>query len=165
MKMPKVWEIMQSFKDSCKRRGWEISESEDWVGKDGEYHNFLLARGVCDSSFKKIVSNRKCVVCEGLAYRVVEASCTAWLFSETPSDTLVRTVVENPKLQNQVALYDLSPMLEGKDFCAALNRTGSPVFREFENFLKREIKVKLKPFTPFSSSGVSIGTCKTVELP
>lgn len=164
MKMPKVWEIIRVFKDSCKRRGWEISESADWVGVDGEYHNFLLARDVCDSSFKKIVSNRKCVVCEGLAYRVAEASCTAWLFSKTPSDTLIRMVMENPELQSHVALYDLSPMLEGKEFCVALNRTESSVFREFENFLKKEMKVKLKPPTHFSASEVSMGTCRMAEL-
>jgi len=165
MKMPRVWEIMKGFKDSCKRRGWKISESEDWVGIDGEYHNFLLTRDVHDSSFKKIVSNKKCVICEGLSYRVAEASCTAWLFSETPSETLVRTVLENPELQSRVALYDLCPMLEGKNFCVKLNHTESPVFQEFENYLKKKMKIKLKPLPPFSRPEVNIDNCKMVELP
>lgn len=147
MKMPRVWEILKKFKDCCKLRGWKTSESEDWIEIDEKYHNFLWARDVHPSSFKSIVSNKRCVVREGLSYRVVEASYTAWLFSETPSETLVKTVFDNPNFSKKVALYDLSPLLEGKNLCANLNHTDSPVFQEFENFLKTELKVKLKPLS------------------
>ena len=145
MKMPRVWEILKKFKDCCKFRGWKTSESEDWIEIDDEYHNFLWARDVHPSSFKSIVSNRRCIVREGLSYHVVEASYTAWLFSETPSETLVKTVFDDPNFSKKVALYDLSPLLEGKNLCVKLNHTDSPVFQEFENFLKTELKVKLKP--------------------
>jgi hypothetical protein len=150
MKMPKVWKLMKEFKNSCKCRGWQTSKSEDWVGINGSYHNFLWARDVHPSSFKKIVTNGKCVVCEGLSYRVVEASYTAWLFSEKPSETLVKTISENPTLSTKVALYDLSQLLAGKNSCVKLNQTESPVFREFESFLTNEMKVELKPLPSFS---------------
>jgi len=144
MKMPKIWEILKKFKDICRRQGWKTSETEDWVEISDEYHNFLWARDIHPSSFKSIVSNKKCVVREGLSYRVVEASYTAWLFSEAPSKTLVKTVFENPDFCKRVALYDLSPLLEGKNLCVKFNHTGSPVFQEFENFLKSELNVRVK---------------------
>jgi hypothetical protein len=150
MKMPKVWELMKEFKNSCKCRGWQTSKSEDWIEINGEYHSFLWARDVHPSSFKKIVASGKCVVCEGLSYRVVEASYTAWLFSEKPSETLVKTISENPTLANKVALYDLSQLLMGRNLCVKLNQTESPVFQEFESFLTNEMKVELKPLLSFS---------------
>ncbi len=144
MRMPRIWEILKKFKDLCNFRGWKTSESEDWIETDDKYHNFLYARDVHPSSFKRIISNRECVVREGLSYRVVEASYTAWLFSETPPETLVKTIFENPDFYRRVALYDLSPLLEGKNLCVRLNHTDSPVFQEFESFLKNELKVKVK---------------------
>jgi hypothetical protein len=148
--MPRVWEILRKFKDLCRVRGWKTSESEDWVETDDKYNSFLWARDIHPSSFKRIVSNRKCVVREGLSYRVVDASYTAWLFSVAPSEILVKTVFENPDFSERVALYDLSPLLEGKNLCVTLNHTDSPVFQEFERFLRNELKVKLKPISSFS---------------
>jgi hypothetical protein len=145
MKMPKMWDIIKRFKDLCRFRGWKTSESEDWVETDDKYHNFLWARVIHPSSFKSVVSNRTCIVHEGLSYRVVEASYSAWLFSEAPSESVVKTVFENPDFSKRIALYDLSPLLEGKNVCIKLNHTDSPVFREFESFLKNELKAKLKP--------------------
>lgn len=147
MKMSKIWEIIKRFKDCCRFRGWKTSESEDWVEIDDKYHNFLWARAIHPSSFKSIVSNRRCIVREGLSYHVVEASYTAWLFSETPSETMVKTIFENPDFSKRIALYDLSPLLEGKNLCIKLNHTDSPVFQEFESFLKNELKAKLKPLS------------------
>jgi hypothetical protein len=152
MKMPRVWEILKKFKDVCRVRGWKTSESEDWVEIDDKYNSFLWARDIHPSSFERIASNRKCVIQEALSYRVVDASYTAWLFSETPSDTLVKTVFENPDFSERIALYDLSPLLEGKNLCAKLNHTDSPVFQEFERFLRNELKVKLKSLPSFSNT-------------
>jgi hypothetical protein len=68
----------------------------------------------------------------------------AWLFSETLSEPLIRTMLENPDFSKRVALYDLSPLLEGKNFCIKLNDTDSSVFQEFESYLKKDLKVRLK---------------------
>jgi hypothetical protein len=146
MRVSKVWEILKKFKDFCKFRGWKTSESEDWIEMDEKYHNFLWARDIHPSSFTNITKKRKCVVREGLSYHVVEASYTAWLFPETPSETFIKAIFENPDFQKRIALYDLSPLLEGKDLCVKLNHTDSPVFDAFENFLRKELKVKLESF-------------------
>lgn len=145
MKMPKIREILKRFKDSCRFHGWRTSENDDWIETKSGYHNFLWTRSIHPSSFKSIAANRKCVVQEGLSYRVVEASYTAWLFLEAPPETLVKTIFEDPDFSKRIALYNLSPALEGKNLGFKLNYTDSPVFRKFESFLKKELKVKLRP--------------------
>jgi hypothetical protein len=154
MKMPKVWEILEKFKGLCRLRGWRASENEDLVEVGEEYHNFLYTRDVHPSSFKKIASSRKCAVREGLSYKIIEASYTAWLFLEPPSKMLLRTIFENPEFSERIALYDLSPLLEGRSLCTKINNTESLVFQEFEHFLEKELNVKLKPLT--LSSGHSL---------
>ncbi len=145
LKLHKIWDILKGFKDICRLQGWKTSNDEDWVQAEGKYHNFLSAKNVHPSSFKKVAANRKVVVHEGLDYRVVGSSYTAWLFSETPPASLVKTVLDTPGLSATVALYDLSPMLEGKNACVKVNNTDSAVFQGFESFLEDEFKVKIKP--------------------
>lgn len=151
MKMPKVREILEKFKSMCNRRGWKASENNDLIKIGDEYHNFLYARYIHPSSFKKIASNRRCAVQEGLSYKIVEASYMAWLFLEPPSKALLRAVLENPEFSEHIALYDLSPLLEGKNLCTKINETESLVFQEFENFLEKELNVKFEALTLSSS--------------
>jgi len=154
MKMSKMWEILNGFKRFCKTHGWKTSEGEDWIELNEDYHNFLWTRNVTPSSFKAIISNRKCIVQKGSSYTVVEPSHLAWLFSEIPSKDLETMVLENPDFSKRIAIYDLSPLLEGKNLCIKLNNTDSPVFHEFEAFLQNELKVKVRPLQPSSSSNV-----------
>ncbi len=145
MKMHKIWKIVERFKDSCRFHGWKTSEKDDWIETKNGYHNFLWTKNVHPSSFKSIAANRRCIVQEDSSYCVVEASYTAWLLSEAPSETLIKTIFENPDFSKKVALYNLSPMLEGKNLGFKLNHTDSPVFQEFENFLRKELKIELTP--------------------
>ncbi|MDH7607623.1 MAG: hypothetical protein QHH12_07705 [Candidatus Bathyarchaeota archaeon] len=161
MKTSKVWEILKKFKELCRFRGWKTSESEDWVETDNKYHNFLLARNIHPSSFKSIAANRKCVVREGLSYRVVEASYMAWLFSETPPENLPNLFLENPEFSKRVALYDLSPLTEGKNTCVKLNYTDSPVFQEFEKFLEKNLGVKIEQYANLK---LSLEDCTITEI-
>lgn len=161
MKTSKVWEILRKFKELCKFRGWNTSENEDWVETDNKYHNFLLARNIHPSSFKSIAVNRKCVVREGLSYRVVEASYMAWLFSETPPENLPNIFLENPEFSKRVALYDLSPLTEGKNTCVKLNYTDSPVFQEFEKFLEKNLGVKIEQYANLK---LSLEDCTIAEI-
>jgi hypothetical protein len=158
MKMNRVWDILRKFKNLCQRRGWKTSDNEDWIGTDQGYHNFLWTRNVQFSSFKRIISNGKCVVPEGSSYRVLKASYTAWLFSDAPSETLVKTVIESPDFSNRIALYDLSPLFEGKNLCVTLNNTDSHVFKEFETFLKKELGLKIHPldYTQAGTNALSL---------
>jgi hypothetical protein len=161
MKTSKVWEILRKFKELCRFRGWKTSESEDWVETDNKYHNFLLTRNIHPSSFKSIAANRKCVVREGLSYRVVEASYMAWLFSETPPENLANLFLENPEFSKRVALYDLSPLTEGKNTCVKLNYTDSPVFQEFEKFLEKNLGVKIEQYANLK---LSLEDCTITEI-
>jgi hypothetical protein len=164
MRMSKVWEIVTKFKDRCKRRGWKTSESEDWVEVKNKYHNFVLVKDIHPSSFKRIAINNKCVIQEGLTYRVVESSYTAWLFSAMPSENLVRTILENPDFSCRIALYDLSNLLDEKNLCTKLNYTDSSVFKEFENFLEDELKIRIEPISRMGFSGISAETYTFSEL-
>lgn len=144
MGMLKVWEILEKFKSSCRLRGWDAIEGEDLIRVGEKYHNFLCARSVHPSSFQRIASNRKCAVREGFSYKIIEASYTAWLFSECPSTRLLKIIFENPELSEHVAIYDLSPLFKGKKSCAKVNMTDSVVFHEFEHFLNEELNIRLK---------------------
>lgn len=164
MKLSGVWEILTRFKESCRRRGWRTSETEDWVEVKNGYHNFVWVKDIHPSSFKKISTSNKCIIHEGFTYRVVQSSYTAWLFSQTLSESLARTVLENPALSCRTALYDLSGLEDGERVCSRLNGTDSSVFREFEGFLKNQLKVKLQPLPYGSDSERSRNECSAPEL-
>lgn len=111
---------------------------------DEGFHNFLWTKGIAPSSFKRVTSERKCVIREVFAYRVVQASYTAWLFPQTPPEDLVRIVTENPDFSGRTAVYDLSLLLEGEKLCPRINNTESNVFQEFENFLKQKLHARFE---------------------
>lgn len=111
---------------------------------DEGFHNFLWTKEITPFSFRRVTSERKCVISEGLDYRVAHASYTAWLFPQTPSEDLVRIVTENPDLSKRTAVYDLSLLLEGERICPKINNTMSSVFREFEDFLEKKLHAKFE---------------------
>jgi len=162
--MSKIWDLLRNFKSLCQRYGWRTCSAEDWVQADDRYNHFLCAGNVQPSSFKRIISDRKFIVREGLSYRVVEASYTAWLFSEKPSGSLLSVFYGNPDYLKGIALYDLSPLLEGRNVCMRLNRTDSPVFQEFETFLKNELDVKFKPLSAESRAALKTSKDAVAEL-
>jgi hypothetical protein len=164
LKISKVWEILGKFKRFCEDQGWKTCENEDWIEIDNTFHNFLWSREVHPESFRKIALDRKCVVREGLSYRVVEAAYTAWLFSQAPPASLVKTIRENPDFSKRIALYDLSQIMEPKSFCAKLNKTESHVFREFENFLQNELKVRVITIPSFINQDLSTDSCTVATI-
>jgi len=164
METSKIWKILDQFKRFCRLRGWRTSESEDWVELNDNYHNFLWTRNVTQGSFKAIISNRKCVVQKGLSYTVVQPSHVAWLFSEVPSEDLFRTVLDNPDFSRRIAIFDFSPLAEGKNTCVKLNNTDSPVFHGFETFLQSELKITVESLQPFSDSKITVNSNALPEL-
>lgn len=142
--VPKVWEVIRSFKEQCQSVGWKTSEHEDWVHAENHYHNFLWTRTIHPSTFKKIAKASKCAVREGVSYRVVDVTYTAWLFSEAPPEELIQTVMDNESIAKNTAVYDMSGLHSSKPTCMRLNSTGSKVFKEFENFLQKKWDVRFK---------------------
>ncbi len=142
--VPRVWELIRCFKDECQSVGWKTSEHEDWVHLDNQYHNFLWTRTIHPSTFKKIAKASKCAVREGVSYRVVDVAYTAWLFSESPPEELMQTVMDDQNLAKNTAIYDMRGLHSSKPICIKLNSTGSRVFREFENFLQKKMGCRVQ---------------------
>jgi len=142
--VPKVWELLEDFKNKCKSKGWETSEYGDWIKKGDKYHNFLWTRTIYTSTFEKVATGRRCAIREGLSYQIVDISYTAWVFPKAPPKELMRMVSENSELSKRIAIYDLSGAYAGKPVCLKLNETDSPVFQEFEKFLVEKCGVKVQ---------------------
>lgn len=141
--LPKVWELIKSFKCQCHERGWKTCENEDWIQVGNEYHNFLWTQTVHPSTFEKIALNNKCAIRKGPEYQVVDVSYTAWLFSQSPSEGLLEKFEEYPEIREQTAIYDLSGVYTTNPVCSKLNDTQSTVFKEFEMFLENKWGVNL----------------------
>jgi len=145
VRVPKVWDLLKHFKETCQRRGWKTSDYEYVVKIDDEYHNFIGARTAHTSTFKKIASSKKCAVANGQAYRVIDISYTAWVFQQPPSEQLIKVLTMDSELSKKTAMYDLSNVYQGKPICLKVNETDSPVFDEFESYLKEMYGVETKP--------------------
>jgi hypothetical protein len=145
LSFPKVWSLIDKFKERCRLRGWKICENEDLVKTDdGEYHSFLWRQTIHPSTFEKIVSNHKCAIRRGISYEVVDISYIAWLFQEKPPEFLIQRVRENPEMSKKTAIFDLSCAYTDEAPCRKLNETESNVFKEFEKFLVEEWEVTFK---------------------
>ncbi len=144
MAVPKLPELVYAFKRECESLGWETSYHEDWIRVGNEYHNFLWTRTVHPTTFKKIAEEHKCAMQQGTSYRVVDVHFTAWLFSETPPEELLKIMEEKPELLMCTAIYDMSWTNSENPICLKLNRTDSRVFQRFESFLEKNWGVRFK---------------------
>ena len=146
LSIPKIWNIIDEFKEQCRFCSWETSETEDWVKtEDGKYHNFLWMRTIHQSTFESITSNCKCGICRDVSYEVVDIAYIAWLFQERPPEFIISKVKENPELSEKMAIFDFSCAYLGENFCKKFNETDSTVFMKFEKFLEDEMNLELKP--------------------
>jgi hypothetical protein len=143
---PRVWELIRDFKDECESLGWKSSEHEDWIYVDQKYHNFLWTRSIPPSTFRKLAKSCKCAVREGVSYRVVYTAYTAWLFSDSPPEQIIKAVIEDPDLSKTTAVYHIDITKSEKPICLRLNLTKSKVFKEFENFLKKRWNVEFRSY-------------------
>lgn len=153
MEFPKIWDIMEDFKEICRKCGWKTSENEDWVYANEDYHNFIWIRTIHHSTFRKVNNTQKCAIKEGTTYKVVDTAFTAWLFTQKPSEELINTLTETPDLIKRTALYDLSEIYQGKPVCNRQNSTSSVVFQKFEEFLgEMGIRVEQMLLSPLNVS-------------
>ncbi len=135
----KAWKWINRFKLECLSKGWKTSESYDWVlTENEEYHALVWVKIVLPSSFERIALDRKCIVKEGLRYRVVKAAYCAWIFVTQPPESLLEKIWSNEEILYNNAIYDLSRLCKGEKVCRKINKTKSRVFKEFEKFLKKQ---------------------------
>jgi hypothetical protein len=83
-------------------------------------------------------------VWKGVSYQVVNVAYTAWLFSESPPEELIKMVITDQNLAEKTAVYDISGLNSSKPVCIKLNSTDSKVFNEFEKFLKNKFDAEFK---------------------
>jgi hypothetical protein len=142
LSFPRVWNLIDEFKERCLLSGWETCEDEDWVKTgDGKYHTFLWTQTIRPSTFESIASNHRCAIRRGLSYEVVDMAYIAWVFQEKPPEFLIQRVKKNPELLKTTAIFDLGCAYNYEALCRKLNRTESSVFKEFERFLKEEWEI------------------------
>ncbi|MBS7625020.1 hypothetical protein KEJ29_05535, partial [Candidatus Bathyarchaeota archaeon] len=57
VKVPRVWDLISQFKIRCREKGWWVSEYEDVVNVNGEYHCLFGVRKVYPKTFKSVVTH------------------------------------------------------------------------------------------------------------
>jgi len=139
-----IWDIFDEFEVVCRLKGWENFEHEDLVKADGKYHYLILTHEIRPKTFKKVVLNPHQGIREKESYKIVDVSYIAWISERRIPEEVLSFLAENPFLLSRVALYDVSPLHEGKKECLRINETDSPVFLEFENFLS-SYGIEVKP--------------------
>lgn len=142
--LPNIWDIFDKFKVNCRLKGWESLEHEDLVKADGKYHYLILTHEIRPRTFKKIILNPHQGIREKESYRIVDVSYIAWVSEKRIPEEILRFMAENPSLLSRVAIYDVSPLNEGKRECLRINETDSSVFLEFEKFLS-SYGINIKP--------------------
>jgi len=142
---PKVWELIETFKAQCSRKGWKVPENEDVVDVRGECHHLIWTQHIYPNTFGKVAKKSCVAIREGISYRMVNVSYTAWISPEAIAEKIPHVLLEDPDLSSKVAVYDVSPVYKGELVCLKMNRTGSIVFKEFEKFLAEEYSICFKP--------------------
>ena len=85
MPYPKIWDLIDEFKKCCRTKGWKAYEKDDLIEAESEYHRFFWIRSLHANTFKKVVMDSLCSICEGISIRIVSLSYKAWILIEKPS--------------------------------------------------------------------------------
>jgi len=140
----RIWNILDEFKEYCKRRDWSIHEKVDVIEAGNEYHRFIWTSHLYPDTFRRVVTHPSYCIPEDTYCRMIKISYVAWLLSEDPPASLMKMLRETPKITKKVAIYNMRPVLTGKRECQRLNETKSVVFAAFEEFLKDRYRMKLR---------------------
>jgi len=140
----KIWNLLEEFKEYCKRRDWNFHEKVDVIEVGNEYHRFIWTSHLYPKTFRRVVTYPSYCIQEGVNSRKIRISYVAWLLLKDPSISLMKMISEMPGVTKRVAIYNISSALTGRRECQRLNETNSVVFAEFERFLKSKYKMKLK---------------------
>ncbi len=145
MFFPEVWDLIERYKDQCKKKGWKIFKNEDIIETAREYHYFIWTRRLYPTTFKKVIMNPYFPLREGTSYRMVNVSYIAWITHEPVDENVLEVLRGTPGISRRVTIYDASSLHEGNAVCQRTNETDSVVFQEFERFLNQEYGIRFKP--------------------
>jgi len=161
---PQVWDLIDKFKGCCKSKGWNACEYDDMIEAENEWHKFFWIRSLHTNTFRKVIMNSLCSMREGISYKTVRLSYMAWVLPEKPSESITRTVAEEPRFSRKIAIYDLRDVYAGRPLCLKLNETKSVVFQEFEKFLSIEYDIKIQPIYTLPPLPPEIGASQPEKL-
>lgn len=136
LQLSDFWDFIERFKDVCRARGWKVLEQEDIVCEGGRYHQIILLHQIHFETFRRVTLNPHRFIREGELLNMINVSYVAWVSQGAIPNEALDFLAAESRLLSRVALYDLSPLREGRKLCLKINETGSAVFREFENFLE-----------------------------
>ena len=135
---PDIQSLIERFKQFCSSLGWISTGYDDWIRPTGDYHHWH--HGLATPLFSKITRSQTVYIREG--------KHTAWIFKKRVPPEVFIEVVEDPDLQSHTAVFDLSPLYEGKRECSKVDQTKSAVFLNFEEFLEANYGVRFVELTP-----------------
>ncbi len=158
-------EIINRFKEHCNKfKGWQTYESVNLVQVENNFHRLIWIGNLMPGTFKSAVTDHSCAiqispvefepfdyvngyVFEECPFRTVNIQFMAWVLPRKPEKCIVKFLEEEPKIQEWVALYDLSLFFDDTTIVAKLNNTRSIVFDEFEKFLINYYGAEFKDIT------------------
>jgi len=139
-----IWEIVKRFEFRCKSKGWKINDKEDIIRCSGKFNNLLWTRRIRPSTFTSIARDTTTAIQKEKSYQSIDVSYNLWICPTPVSNSIKKTINQNPELLKRNAIYDLSKIRTAKT-AEKLNRTASPVCQEFERFLEDELNIGVKP--------------------
>lgn len=158
-------EIINRFKEHCNKfKGWQTYRSVNLVQVKNSFHRLIWIGNLMPETFKSAVKDHLCTiqispvrfepfdyvngyVSEECPFRTVKLQFMAWVLPKQPKKCIVKFLEKRPRLQERVALYDLSRFFDDMPIIAKLNRTKSIVFDEFEKFLISYYGAEFKDIT------------------
>ena len=135
--------LVERFTTRCRERGWITGEFSDFIKHGGKYYCFVWIKSSHKERIPEILTDNRSSIFEEGDYGVKRLNYKALIFQDPPPPSLVSTVARNSELSERVAIYDLSPLYRGEDVCRCLNRTRTPVYQEFEDFLRNRYSATL----------------------
>jgi len=140
-------ECIKEFTEHCRRsKYWKTYENQELVQTESGFHKIVWMQEPQARFFENSIKYPLSVIRDGISYRTVRNSFTAFVSLEALSVAVQLFFEESPSLSSWVALYDLSGVTKHSSVCSRTNLTKSEVFQEFERFLSSFYGIRFKPF-------------------
>jgi hypothetical protein len=145
-------ECLEKFMKQCiKTQSWKTYNEQNLVQTKTGYHKFVIVDRPQLWDFKNAIRNPTTIIHDVYGYRTVKNNFTALISFEPVSAGLLLWFEEDPRLSNQIALYDLGSAIKNPISFSKINQTNSEVFFEFEKFLSEVYQIKLPAFRIFAN--------------
>jgi len=117
---------------------WKASNDGSWFKMREEYHAFIWCHHMTPATFKSLVDSKRVSLSNGDSWSVQKVDYMAVICTSGLTRELIETAKSKRQALNRVTLYDLNNACK-------MGRTVSPVFQEFEKFMRNEFRLEFKP--------------------